>query len=212
MNVNRKLLAISIAVFAVFVVFTVMAKVCDASAIAPDGSYVGFSHINASANRVLGASVLCYKLTEYLGYLCLVIAAIHAVAALRSLVKAKSLLKMDRLYLATMVLYAVVIGFYILFELFVVNVRPTEAEASYPSSHTMLALCVLYSTAVILKRKGDKPIFKVLTVLCYVAMALMVVMRLLSGVHWLTDIIGAIILSASLLLCYRAFTPEENTN
>ncbi len=209
MKTNRRLLCISLVIFAVFVLFTVLAKVCDVGPIGPKGEAVGFSHVNSSFDKLSPKSALCYKASQALGYLCLLVAAFNALLALKSLIKSKSLLKMDRLYLATMVLYAAVVLFYVLFEFVVINVRPTESEASYPSSHTMLALCVLYSTAVILRCKGEgKALFKALEVLCFIAMAAMVVLRLLSGVHWLTDIAAAIILSAALLTCYGAFTKE----
>ena len=70
----------------------------------------------------------------------------------------------------------------------------------------MLAVCVLYSAYYLLgKTKLEQGTVKVLKVLCLVAIGAMVVLRLISGVHWLTDIIGALILSASLLLFYRGF-------
>lgn len=185
-----------------FLVFTVLAKVCDVGQIGFGGAAVGFSHINGAFHRAFPGSRICFSLSEYLGYACILVAAIYALMALISLIRAKSLLGMDRNLLVTMFLYAAVVILYIVFNVVVINVRPTEAEASYPSSHTMLALCVLYSASVLM---GDKT-HRMLKVLCYVAMAAMVVLRLLSGVHWLTDIVGAILLSGALLTCYRAFT------
>jgi len=42
----------------------------------------------------------------------------------------------------------------------------------------------------------------ILSILCWLAAVTAVVSRLLSGVHWLTDIIGSLILSAALLCIY----------
>jgi undecaprenyl-diphosphatase len=52
---------------------------------------------------------------------------------------------------------------------------------------------------------------------CYVNLLIsgftvfMVVSRLISGVHWLTDIIGGILLSAGLVGLYEAFALPENS-
>ena len=198
---KKALVTQSATLFAFFIVFTILAKVIDVGPIGFGGAPVGFSHINGAFNKIFGYNGLCFRLSEYLGYICLMVAGLYAVFALISFIRAKSLKGMDRSLLVTMCFYAVVVFFYILFNYVVINVRPTEAEASYPSSHTMLGLCVLYSASVLMGEKTPKG----LKILCYVAMAAMVVLRLLSGVHWLTDIVGAIILSASLILGYRAF-------
>ena len=193
--------------FVLFIIFTVLAKKCDLGPIGFGGAMVGFSHINGAFNRAFPYCGICFKVTEVLGYLCLLIAAIYAVLALVSLIKTKSLAKMDRDLLVTMFLYAVVVFFYVLFNKVVINVRPTELEASYPSSHTMLAVCVLYSAYFLLGKteKINQATVRILKVLCLFGIGAMVVLRLISGVHWLTDIVGALILSASLLLFYRGF-------
>lgn len=195
------------ALFVFFVIFTVLAKVFDLGPIGFGGEMVGFSHINGAFNRIFGYCGICFKVTEILGYLCLLVAAFNAAMALVSLIKEKSLWKMDRNLLVTMCLYAVVVFFYILFNKVVINVRPTELEASYPSSHTMLAICVLYSESYLLGKteKIGQGTARLLKSLCMFGMTAMVVLRLLSGVHWLTDIVGALFLSASLLSCYKGF-------
>ena len=194
------------AFFVLFLIFTVLAKKCDLGPIGFGGAMVGFSHINGAFNSAFPSCGICFKVTELLGYLCLLVAAFYAFLALVSLIKAKSLAKMDRDLLVTMFLYAVVVFFYVLFNKVVINVRPNELEASYPSSHTMLAVCVLYSAYYLLgKTRLEQGTVRILKVLCLVAMGAMAVLRLISGVHWLTDIIGALILSASLLLFYRGF-------
>lgn len=204
---NKKLVCISAVLFALFVIFTILAKVCDVGPLGAGGGAVGFSHINSAFNARFPQSRLCYKITQYLGYACVLVAAMNAMVALFDLIRTKSLKKMDRTYLATMVLYAAVVCFYVFFEVVVINVRPTEPEASYPSSHTMLAICVLYSQTILFRRvERGILVKKALTVLCWIAMFSMAALRLLSGVHWLTDIMGAVLLSASLLTCYRAFT------
>ena len=116
------------------------------------------------------------------------------------------LYRMHKRNIITCIYYVVVGGFYVLFEYVVINTRPISAEASYPSSHTMLALCVLYSVFVLLgfSSWSYKFMASLLRVICVLAMISMVVFRFLSGVHWLTDICGGILLSLSLMCFYRA--------
>ena len=106
-----------------------------------------------------------------------------------------------------------VLGCYVLFEKVIVNYRPvmiTAAdglEASYPASHTMLA-CFIFATAMMqLPRLVKSPALRGLgKLVCAAIIAVAVVGRLLSGVHWLSDIIGGVLLSAALVALYAAAT------
>ena len=100
-----------------------------------------------------------------------------------------------------------VLAAYLLFETVVINFRPVlidgKLEASYPSSTTMLALCVLPTAMIQLKTRirGDAVRRAILGI--FVAFTVfMVVGRLLSGVHWLSDIVGGVLLSAGLVPLY----------
>ena len=46
---------------------------------------------------------------------------------------------------------------------------------------------------------------KAVYIIATLVMALMITGRMLSGAHWLTDIIGAILISSSLVMFYYAF-------
>ena len=78
-----------------------------------------------------------------------------------------------------------------------------KLEASYPSSTTMLALCVLPTAMMQLKTRihGDAVRRAVLVILAAFSV-FMVVGRLISGVHWLSDIVGGVLLSAGLVSLY----------
>lgn len=78
-------------------------------------------------------------------------------------------------------------------------------EASYPSSTTLLAITLLISAIDQVKTyiKNTK-IRIILVAICSVLAAFFVVGRAISGVHWLTDIIGGVILSATLISFYIA--------
>ncbi|MDO4556376.1 MAG: phosphatase PAP2 family protein, partial [Lachnospiraceae bacterium] len=105
--------------------------------------------------------------------------------------------------------YVIVIAMYLLFEIFAINYRPVlingNLEASYPSSTTLLVLCVMPTMLMQCKeRMKNQRIRKVVTVVTVLFMLFMVAGRLISGVHWFTDIIGGVLLSCSLVLLYHA--------
>ncbi|MBQ7645291.1 MAG: phosphatase PAP2 family protein [Spirochaetales bacterium] len=204
-KLGKALLIIAAVLFAAFIGFTYFVMTYDKAPVGFESSEIGFSHINVRFHNVFGFNEGCYQVTEYLGYICLAVAAANAVIALRDFIRAKyKIRRMHRRYILTMVFYAAVVAFYVLFEFFKVNYRPIAMEASYPSSHTMLGLCVMFSEIALLHYSARRLHFWVIIfqTMCFVCMAAMVVFRLLSGVHWITDIAGSVLLSASLIFLY----------
>ena len=106
-------------------------------------------------------------------------------------------------------IYIITALLYVLFEILVINYRPIledgELEASYPSSHTMLAVSIFGSACVYFAKKIENTALKtVLTSMCVVFAALMPVGRMISGVHWFTDIIGGVLLGCAIVSFYMA--------
>ena len=189
--------------------FTVAVSVIDVDAIGPAGTRVGFSHLNAAVHEALGVHMAFYQLTQALGFAALGLAPLFALVGLLQLIRRKSLWKVDREILALGCLYVVVFALYILFEKAIVNYRPVimpgelAPEASFPSSHTMLACTVLGSAALLLKKYVRREeLVRPLQILCIVVLLVIVCGRLFSGVHWLTDIIGGILYSAALVFLF----------
>lgn len=123
---------------------------------------------------------------------------------------------MDKSLISTGVLYILTIIMYVVFEKCIVNYRPvimegeTEVEASFPSSHTMLVIVVMGSTFFLVKyfleeKENMKKIILLVRILCVAVALLMVAGRLLSGVHWLSDIVAGIFISATFLSLYSFF-------
>lgn len=207
MNKFKRNILFSSALFVLFIVFTILVKTIDVQAVGPLGSEIGFAKLNVSVFESFGYSSLFYKLTKLLGFLTFAIIGFFAVLGVYQLVKRKSIKKVDYKIIALGCFYVLVFAFYFLFEIIVINYRPllTESglEASYPSSHTILSLCVISSALIVLKDMvACKKIKLGAYILGGVIMAIMAVGRLLSGVHWFTDIIGAILLSASLVSAF----------
>ena len=200
-------LFLAIVLAAVFAAFTYLVMTYDVAPVGFNGAKVGFSTINVTVHEMFPWDEGSYELTKYLGYICLIAVGVNGLVTVMDFFRHKGRMhRMHKRNIITCIFYVVVGGFYVLFEYFVVNTRPISAEASYPSSHTMLALCVLYTVFVLLGFSNWNYRFmaSILRVLCILAMIAMVVFRLLSGVHWVTDICGGVLLSFSLMCFYKA--------
>ena len=195
---------------ALFAALIVLLGKYDVAAIGPDGTEVGFSHINQFVHEFTGVNMLWYDITDYIGYGAIAVCGMFAVAGFVQLVKRRSLLKVDREIWALGGLFVAVIGCYVLFEKYIVNYRPvimpgeTAPEASFPSSHTMLIMTVMIAVMIVSDKyfKGGTGVL--VRVLCFVTTLVTVGGRLYCGVHWFTDIIGGILLSATLLFLFAA--------
>ena len=75
-------------------------------------------------------------------------------------------------------------------------------EASYPSSHTLMTICICGSSILINKKLFNNKITKVINYLSIIIITITVVGRLISDVHWFTDIIGGILISSGLLMTF----------
>ena len=190
----------------VTVVFSLLVCVVDKAVIGPANTSVGFSHINAYFRDLIGTNMALYTITNILGYLAILVCCGFGFIGLMQLITGKSLKKVDRNVIALGALYIIVIGLYVLFEKAEINYRPiimpgeTAPEASFPSSHTMLALVVFCSAPKVLKRYlKEASTRKLVSIVFYLLAGITVVGRLLSGVHWITDIIAGVLISATLL-------------
>lgn len=200
-----------------FVALIVLVTCVDVAAIGPAGTSVGLSHINQQVRDSIGTGETWYKISKYLGYLALATAAAVAVFGLWQLIREKSLQKVDREILVLCGLYAAVAFFYVLFDKVAVNYRPvleagqTVPEPSFPSTHTLLA-CTIFGSAVMVLPKYVKNAgaARILQGCLIAAMVLTVVARLLSGVHWVTDIIGGLLLSTALLALTGALLSRKS--
>lgn len=203
----RKGHIISAVLFLLFVIYTLAVKMVDVAAIGPKQSEIGFSTLNMAFFEAVGTNMTWYHITDWLGKIALVVAAAFAVLGIVQMIKRKSLLKVDADILLLGVHYVLVAIFYVFFELVIVNYRPIlisgGLEASYPSSHTMLTLCIMVPAMLQCKQRIQNDILREAAEVVCAAIALVTVVgRLICGVHWLTDILGGILLSISLIALY----------
>ena len=206
-------LAVAAGFLVAFVVWTILVSLVDVQAIGPEGSEVGFATLNGWFHRTTGVHMFLYTSTDLFSVLPLAIIAGFGILGLTQLIRRKSLLKVDRDILALGGFYIVVLAVFLLFEVLDVNYRPIliegVLEASYPSSTTMLSLCVMSTAAMQFHARIQNRPLRICAVALSIAILLfLAVGRVFSGVHWLTDIIGGALFSAGAVLAYDAFSRQ----
>ena len=215
MKKRRKEILLCGGLFAIAIIYTLLVKYIDVQAIGPNDSLVGFATINNFMFNLTGVNMLWYDITYWWGFVPLFIAFIYAIIGFIQMIKRRSILKVDKEILGLSVYYIIVIGLYIFFETYVINYRPILMdgilEASYPSSHTLLSVCICGSSLIINKYLfKNKNFFKAENIISILSILVIVIGRFISGVHWFTDIIGAILISIALLKAFYIYVKSIN--
>lgn len=204
---NRLFLALGL--LAAFTAWTLLLGCIDVRAIGPRGSAVGFAGLNGWFHNLTGVHFLLYHITDWAGLVPIAVCLCFAILGLCQWIKRKNILKVDPDILILGGFYLLTMGAYILFEFITVNYRPViiagYLETSYPSSTTLLVLCVMPTTMLQLRRRIKRPVLRsVILWTIGIFTVFMVLGRLISGVHWLSDILGGLLLSGGLVLLYHA--------
>ena len=203
----RKSLCFAVCMLVAFVLWTIAIQFIDVKAIGPRESTVGFATINSFVHNLTGVHMSIYTITDWSGLVPIGFAMGFALLGLIQLIKRKHLGKVDYTIFVLGGFYIVVIAVYIFFEMFVVNYRPVlingYLEASYPSSTTMLVMCVMPTAIMQFNARIKNGVLRRFVTFVIAAFIIfMVIGRLVSGVHWLTDIVGGVLLSTGLVLLY----------
>ena len=211
---GKKRIFVGAGFLAAFVLWTVLVSFVDVRAIGPNGSSVGFAALNGFVHKFTGVNFHLYTITDWLGLVPIGVSFGFAILGFVQWIKRKSLLKVDRSLLALGSFYMVVLAAYIFFEIVVINYRPTlidgYLEASYPSSTTMLVMCVMPAAMIQLHARIENDVFRRCVMISIaVFIVFMVIGRLLSGVHWLTDIIAGTLLSTGLVMIYASLSVHK---
>ena len=194
---------------AAFVLWTVALRFVDVQPIGPRGSSVGFATVNGFVHTLTGVHMTLYTITDWLGLVPVAFGFGFAILGLVQWIRRKWIWKVDRDILVLGGFYLLVLATYLLFEEVVINYRPVLIqdflEVSYPSSTTLLVLTVMPTAKLQLRSRIQTPLLR--TIVC-TAISLfwifMIVGRLISGVHWFSDIIGGIFLGTGLTHLYKA--------
>lgn len=195
---------INIILIIISIIYTILVKIIDVKEIGIENTKIGFSHINYLIYKQIGVNMTWYHFTDWLLIIPILVAFYYTIIGIIQLIKRKNILKVNKEIIILGIFYLVVICLYIFFEKNIINYRPILIngikEASYPSSHTLITICICGSTIIMNKlysyNKKTKYINKILLLIILIT----IIGRLLSGVHWFTDILGGIIISTSLLM------------
>lgn len=210
----KKALFISASTLVAFILWTMLVKFVDVKPIGPRGSVVGLASVNEAVHRLTGTNMTLYNITDWLGLVPVAFAMGFAMLGLVQLIKRKSILKVDSSILLLGGFYIALLAVFLFFEEVVLNYRPTlingYLEASYPSSTTLLVTCIIPTTMMQLNsRIASKTANTAINLALTAFTIFMVTARLISGVHWLTDIIGGILISVSLVTAYHTLAHRK---
>ena len=204
MKSKRRNFFISAILILLAIGFTVLVKVVDVKQVGVNETSIGFWAVNQFVFNLFGVNMIWYHITDWIGLVPIFMSMAYALIGFVQLVKRKSLFKVDKEIIILGIFYIIVIGLYLFFEKVIVNYRPILMdgfiEASYPSSHTLMTICLCGSSIIVNKKLFNNKITKFMNILSIAIILITIIGRLISGVHWFTDIIGGSFISIALLM------------
>lgn len=204
----RKKLYLGLTLVIIFIIFTSTLLFVDRRGVGPNSSIVGYATINLWFHNLTGVNWVMYTITDYGGIIPILLGLFFGGVGFIQLISRKNIKKVDFELIILGLFYIIVFLIYLLFEYVVINRRPViidgYLEASYPSSTTLLSITFLLSAIIPIKRYiKNKKVQMILIIISYLYMSFLVVGRIVSGVHWLTDIIGSILIGFGLVNLYE---------
>ena len=206
---GRKLLILGIGLLIAFLLWTALILLVDVQPLGQNGTNIGFATFNCWFHNLTGVHMSIYTITDWLGLVPICVCMLFGCLGLVQLIQRKNLFKVDYDIIVLGIYYVVVIASFLAFEIIPINYRPIliegVMEASYPSSTTLLVLSVMPTLIFQTNRRVKNDICKNMIAVCTILFsAFIVIGRLIAGVHWFTDIVGGILLSAGLFYIYKA--------
>ena len=205
---TRLYFCVSAACFILTAVIIALVKLVDVQPIGPESGLVGFASVNRGVFAWIGTHAAWYEITELLGVIALLPVLGFGLLGFYQLVTRRRIRKVDGSLLVLGGVYGLLVMVYLFFEQVVINHRPVlmegQLEPSYPSSHVMLIVCVMVTSAMEVRRRWPGKVSRWVDIAASVVVFLAVLGRLFSGVHWLTDILGGVLLAAALVALYSA--------
>lgn len=192
-----------------FAIWTALIQMVDVQPLGQNATNIGFATFNCWFHHFTGVNMAIYTITNWMGLVPVVICLIFAGIGLVQLIKRRSLFRVDADIMILGVYFVIVFLAYAIFEMIPINYRPILIEgimeASYPSSTTLLVLSVMpVLIEQIQRRLSGIGVKRIITIAAIAFSVFMVTGRLISGVHWFTDIVGGVLLSAGLFKLYKA--------
>lgn len=206
---EKKLLTAGMILVAAFVIWTELLQRVDVQPVGQNGTDIGFASLNCWFHKQTGVHMAIYTVTDWLGLVPILICMLFGGIGLVQLIQRRSLFQVDFDIIILGIYYVLVIFGYVIFEMIPINYRPILIEgimeASYPSSTTLLVLSVMPTLNFQVKRRMKNTMMRNGINICSILFSLfMVIGRTVAGVHWLTDIIGSVLLSTGFYLIYKS--------
>lgn len=206
---EKKLFITGIILIIAFIIWTIFIQIVDVQPVGINGTNIGFATINCWFHKLTGENMVIYYITDWMGIIPILSCIFFGIVGFVQLVRRKSLFKVDSDIILLGIYYIVVVFVYLIFEIVPINYRPILiegiAEVSYPSSTTLLVLSVMLTVSFQNNRRTKKVILRKIIDIFVVLFSLFTVIgRTISGVHWMTDIIGSIVFSMGLYLIYNS--------
>lgn len=131
--------------------------------------------------------------------------AVFAILGFYQWIKLRSLKKVDKPLLMMLVpLIAMALTYFIFDKFLIWNTRPNgSGEPSFPSTHVMVVATIFLCIAIILPRYiRSKFAYILLDAMMLILLALVCVGRVVSNMHWISDVIGGLIFAGIFAIIY----------
>lgn len=194
-----------------FIVLLVTVLTIDVQPIGPENSRIGLSTMNKAVFDFFKVNMVWYHITDWVSVIAVLVAFCFAFLGLVQLIRRKSIKKVDYNILLLGATYLFVIGCYIMFEFIVINYRPIilgeGLAASFPSSTVFIVVSIMGTAMFEFVRLFKKnKILKIISLILSASIiAITIIGRQISGVHWFSDILAGILLGAFFTLLYYSF-------
>lgn len=204
---NKKVFSHSILfiTYLVFIIYVLLAMYVDVHFIGINNIKVGFASLNSlylpSSNDINAPLDL---ISDVLLYISIVSILIPVFFGFKNLLKVKSLFKVDPIYISYIIMGVMFVVIYVVFDKIIkVNYRPIviegENSTSFPSTHCLLFSTIIITHLIFINKFNMKANYKyILCSIGFILIITMMVLRILSNQHFISDCIGAILGSLSL--------------
>ena len=207
-NTWKKNIVMGVILIALFIIYTILIQIIDVKPLGLNGTDIGFYTINSWFHNLCGLNFTLYTVTDWAGLIPLFVMIAFAFLGLFQFIKRKDIKKVDLDIIILGAYYIAIIIIYFIFEIVTINFRPVLIngfiESSYPSSTTLLVLGIMPTLTELIGRRCKFKKIKIATIIFTITFSLgCVICRLVSGVHWLTDIVGSVIIASGLFCIYK---------